>query len=85
MKIPDKSTICSIQNSLPDAETKKLSLTVRPNDAISSLYRNIQTQLDAVDFELFLSTTNDKEKVSLYIHNILTKITNCYQFLGIAK
>lgn len=59
----DQSTNCIVLNYLPNAETKKISFTVRPTYSVSKLYGDIRLQLAVNDFELTLVSVDDSRPV----------------------
>lgn len=65
MKPFEETAKCLVQNKLPAAEKKRIFLQVRPSDPVCNIYRDIRTQLEIINFHLYLQVSKDlEEKVS---------------------
>lgn len=55
---------CVILNMTPGANTKKIILTVRPSNKVSTLFSDIKNQMSVENFDISLQASAEEDEVS---------------------
>lgn len=58
------SAQCVILNMMPGANTKKIILTVRPSNKVSTLFNDIKNQMQVDNFDMSLQISAEEEEVN---------------------
>lgn len=61
----ERSAQCIILNMLPDAQMKKITLTVRPSNKVSKLFSDIKNQMQVENFDISLQMSAEEEEVHM--------------------